>query len=81
MSETLSRKINDGLFDKKDDEIDLFDDIGEIIQLNYSSSGLAGMEYLLDQKTLMYLIIKGNVCGLPRELLNHFMRLFWTINH
>ena len=50
LSETLSRRINDGLFYKKDDEIDLFDDIGEIIQLNYSSSGLAGMEYLLDQK-------------------------------
>lgn len=25
-------------------------DIGEIIQLNYSSSGLSGMEYLLDQR-------------------------------
>ena len=50
LSETLSRRINDGLFSKKDDEIDIFDDIGEIIQLNYSSSGLSGMEYLLDQR-------------------------------
>ena len=50
LSESLSRKINDGLFAKKDDEIDIFDDIGEIIQLNYSSSGLSGMEYLLDQR-------------------------------
>ena len=49
LSESLTRKINDGLFAKKDDEIDIFDDIGEIIQLNYSSSGLTGMEYLLDQ--------------------------------
>ena len=65
LSETLSRKINDGLFDKKDDEIDLFDDIGEI----------------MTKKALIYLIIKGNVYGLPRELLNPFMRLFWTINH
>ena len=50
LSESLSRRINDGLFAKKDDEIDIFDDIGEIIQLNYSSSGLSGMEYLLDQR-------------------------------
>lgn len=50
LSESLSRRINDGLFAKKDDDIDIFDDIGEIIQLNYSSSGLSGMEYLLDQR-------------------------------
>ena len=49
LSEALSSKINDGLFVKKDDDIDFFDDIGEIIQLNYASSGLAGMEYLLDK--------------------------------
>ena len=50
LSESLTRKINDGVFDKKDDEIDIFDDIGEIIQLNYASSGLSGMEYLLEQR-------------------------------
>lgn len=50
LSETLSRRINDGLFAQKDDEIDLFDDIGEIIQLNYATSGVTGMEYLLEKK-------------------------------
>ncbi|MDE6435686.1 MAG: hypothetical protein K2L07_15840 [Lachnospiraceae bacterium] len=50
LGESLSHKINDSIFAKKDDEIDLFDDIGEIIQLNYAASGLSGMEYLLDQK-------------------------------
>ena len=50
LSEQLSRKINDGLFDKKDDDIDLFDDIGEVIHLNYATSGVAGMEYLLEKK-------------------------------
>lgn len=49
LSESLTRKINDGVFEKKDDEIDIFDDIGEIIQLNYASSGLSGMEYLLER--------------------------------
>lgn len=50
LSESLTRRINDGLFAKKDDDIDIFDDIGEIIQLNYSASGVTGMEYLLDQR-------------------------------
>lgn len=50
LSENLTRKINDGVFEKKDDEIDLFDDLGEIIQLNYSAAGLQGMEYLLEQR-------------------------------
>lgn len=49
LGESLSHKINDGLFIKKDDDIDIFDDIGEIIKLNYSSSGVSGMEYLLEQ--------------------------------
>ena len=50
LGEALSHKINDSVFAKKDDEIDIFDDIGEIIQLNYSASGLSGMEYLLDNR-------------------------------
>lgn len=50
LSEELARKINDNLFQKKDDEIDILDDLGEIIQLNYASSGLSGMEYMLDQQ-------------------------------
>ena len=50
LSESLTRKINDGVFDKKDDDIDIFDDIGDIVQLNYSSTGLAGMEYLLERR-------------------------------
>lgn len=50
LSENLKRRINDNLFLKKDDEIDLFDDLGEIIRLNYQTTGLTGMEYLLENK-------------------------------
>lgn len=50
LSESLARHINDGVFAQKDDDIDFFDDIGDIFTLNYSSSGLTGMEYLLDQR-------------------------------
>lgn len=50
LSEELARKINDSLFNKKDEEIDLLDDLGEFIQLNYSSSGIIGMEYMLEME-------------------------------
>lgn len=49
LSENLTRKINDNILSKKDDEIDLFDDLGEIIQLNYQATGLSGIEYLLEK--------------------------------
>ena len=48
LSECLARKINDSPFSKKDDDIDIFDDLGSIIQLNYSLAGTTGMEYLLN---------------------------------
>lgn len=50
LSEQLVRKINDNPFEKKDDDIDLFDDLGDILHLNYSGSGLIGLEYLLDKE-------------------------------
>jgi len=50
LSENLTRKINDGIFKDKDDEIDLLDDIGDIIQLNSQSTGLAGLEYVMENK-------------------------------
>ena len=64
LSEKLSRKINDNLFKKKDDEIDLFDDLGEIINLNYTSSGVSGLEYLLDTN-------RSNV-GTDEEIILYF---------
>ena len=50
LSEDLTKRINEGAFEQKDDEIDLFDDLGDIIQLNYSEAGLIGLEYLLDMQ-------------------------------
>lgn len=48
LSEDLVRNISDNLFKKKDDTIDIFDDFGDLIQLNYSSAGVSGLELLLD---------------------------------
>jgi hypothetical protein len=52
LSENLSRKINDGFFSNKDDELDFLDDMGDIIQLNYQSIGLYGLEYLIENKDI-----------------------------
>lgn len=52
LSEKLTRRLNEGLFSKKDEDLDILDDLSDIIQLNYQSVGTAGFEYLLDiQKT------------------------------
>lgn len=48
--QNLSRKINDSIFDKKDDDIDFLDDIGDFILLNYQSAGVNGLDYLLNIK-------------------------------
>ena len=52
LSENLTRKINDGIFKDKDDAIDLLDDIGDIIQLNSQSTGLSGLEYVMENKKI-----------------------------
>ena len=48
LSEDLSRSINDNLFSKKDERIDIFDDFGELIKLNYNAAGVLGLEFLLE---------------------------------
>ena len=50
LSEKLSQNINDNLFSKKDERIDIFDDFGELITLNYSLAGVSGLEYLLENQ-------------------------------
>ncbi|GFZ30290.1 hypothetical protein CSC2_08160 [Clostridium zeae] len=52
LSENLTRKINDGIFKDKDDSIDFLDDIGDVIQLNSQSTGLSGLEYVMENKTI-----------------------------
>lgn len=48
LSEELIRKINDNVFKNTDDDIDIFDDFEDIIQLNYSAVGELGFQYLID---------------------------------
>lgn len=48
LAEDLTHNINDNLFSKKDDNIDLLDDFGDLITLNYSSAGESGLDFLLE---------------------------------
>lgn len=48
LGEKLTRRINDGVFEKRDDDLDILEDLGDIIQLNYQSVGMSGLEYLLE---------------------------------
>lgn len=49
LGEKVARQINDSPFAKKDDDIDLFDDLGELFQLNYSFAGVIGLNYLFEK--------------------------------
>ncbi|MFR2564019.1 MAG: hypothetical protein ACLS8Q_03820 [Anaerovoracaceae bacterium] len=48
LGEKLTHRLNEGIFNRKDDELDILDDLGDIIQLDYQSVGTSGLEYLLD---------------------------------
>lgn len=44
LGEKLTRRINDGVFEKRDDDLDILEDLGDIIQLNYQSVGMSGFK-------------------------------------
>lgn len=46
--EDLVHNLNDGIFEKKPDSIDIFDDLGSIFSLDYSAAGLNALSLLLD---------------------------------
>jgi hypothetical protein len=48
LGEELVHNLNDGIFEKKPDEIDIFDDLGAIFSLDYRGAGLTGLEVILD---------------------------------
>ena len=69
LSEDLTRSINDNLFARKDDEIDLFDDFGELIQINYKSAGVSGLEFLLEKHEMEMTTTIGIVISFAQKLI------------
>ena len=51
LSEEFSQDINDNLFSKKDEGIDILDDFGELLKPNYSI-GVSGLEFLLENPSI-----------------------------
>lgn len=49
LSEDFTKRFNENLFKKKDDQIDFLDDISDIIRLNYQSAGLVGLDYIMEK--------------------------------
>ena len=52
LSEELSQDINDNLFSRKDENIDILDDFGELLKPNYLSIGVSGLEFLLENPSI-----------------------------
>lgn len=48
LGEELAHRLNDGIFEKSPDSIDLFDDLGSIFTLDYKNTGMKGLELLID---------------------------------
>lgn len=46
--ENLIRCLNEGIFERNIDTIDVFDDIGGIFSLDYKRVGISGLEYIID---------------------------------
>ncbi len=50
--ERLTRCLNEGLFERSIDSINIFDDIGGIFALDYSRAGISGIEYIVDSNPI-----------------------------
>lgn len=71
LSEELTKNINDNLFAKKDDGIDLFDDFGELIQINYKAAGVSGLELLLEKREYQTLTDEGIILTFAQKLIEN----------
>ena len=69
LSEELAQRINDNLFEKKDEGIDLLDDFGELIKPNYSSMGVSGLEFLLENPQIETYTSEGVVIRFAQLLI------------
>lgn len=65
----LINRLNNGIFQKKDDKLDIWDDLGNIIQLNYESGGMSGLEYLLKSRSLTSESPAGHILLFAQKLI------------
>lgn len=60
LGEELIHRLNDGIFEKSPDTIDLFDDLGAIFSLDYSNSGMRGLELLIENEEINILDLEDD---------------------
>lgn len=60
LGEDLIHRLNDGIFEKSPESIDLFDDLGAIFTLDYRNTGMRGLELLIDSEEKDILTLKDN---------------------
>lgn len=52
LGEDMIQKLNSHVFKDKPDNLDFLDELGEIFQLDYSASGMLGLELLLEKRRI-----------------------------
>lgn len=60
LGEELTHRLNDGIFEKSPDSIDLFDDLGAIFTLDYKNTGMRGLELLIDSEDMEILNLEDD---------------------
>ncbi|MGN9135198.1 hypothetical protein ACTNDG_07150 [Clostridium sp. HCP1S3_B4] len=51
LGEQLTHNLNDGIFEKSPDSIDVFDDLGAIFTLDYKNTGMKGLDMIINEKS------------------------------
>lgn len=69
LGQELLRRINDNVFKRKDDDFDLLDDLGDIMQLDYSSNGFSGLDYLFNNVVPDFDNCSKSVLSFTREVM------------
>ena len=75
LGEELTHRLNDGIFEKSPDTVDLFDDLGAIFTLDYKNTGMKGLELLIETEDISVTNEKSN----EKNIVNFGMKVLEDI--
>lgn len=70
LGENLIHKLNDGIFERSPDTLDVFDDLGSIFSLNYEATGMRGLEWIIEKSEKNIFKLKSD-----EEIIVEFSRM------
>lgn len=70
LGESLIHKLNDGIFERSPDTLDVFDDLGSIFSLNYEATGMRGLEWIIEKSEKNIFKLESN-----EEIIVEFSRM------